>query len=95
MGYIINQVSNVLVKFIGKFAGFESGEFNLSTGKTQFIIETTINPDKVWISTDENITDGCGNIPVNKIGCSYINKKLIFDADIQTDTCKVYWFATE
>lgn len=95
MGYIVNQVSNVLVKFIGKFAGFESGQFDLSTGKTKFIVETTINPEKVWISTDETIADGCGNIPVNKIGCSYIDQKLIFDAEIQTDICRVYWFATE
>lgn len=95
MGNIVNKVSNILVKFIGQFAGFESGEFDLSHGSTKFTVNLDINPSKVWISTDETIIDGCGNVPVNKIGCSYIDNKLIFEAEIQTDECKIYWFATE
>ena len=95
MGIIVNKVSNVLVKFIGKFAGFESGDFDLAAGNHKFIVETEINPSKVWISTDETVIDGCGNIPVNKVGCTCLGKQLIFEANIETSTCKVYWFATE
>ena len=95
MGGVVNKVSNVLVKFIGKFAGFESGEFELSAGSHKFMVETDIVPQKVWISTDETVIDGCGNIPVNKVGCTCIEKQLVFEANIETSICKIYWFAIE
>lgn len=95
MGNVVNKVSNTLVKFIGKFVGFESGEFELSAGNHKFIVDTEIIPEKVWISTDETIIDGCGHIPINKIGCSCIEKQLVFEANIETSVCKIYWFAIE
>lgn len=95
MGVIINTVSNVLVKFIGRFSGFESGGFDLSKGHHKIIVPTDINPEKVWMNTDEVVADGCGNIPVNKIGCTCLEKQLVFEADIETDVCKIQWFAME
>jgi len=95
MGGFINSVSNVLTRFIGRFSGFQSGSFELSRGNHKFTVDTEINPEKVWISTDEAVADGCGNIPVNKIGCTYLPNRLIFECDIETDNCIIYWFALE
>lgn len=93
MGQIVNKVSNTLVRFFGKIVGFETGEFELSRGHHKFSVQTEIEPEKVWISTEETVADGCGNIPVNKIGCTLIKNQLIFEADIETDSCKIGWLA--
>jgi hypothetical protein len=93
MGQIVSRVNNNLAKFFGRMIGFETGEFELSRGNHKFVVTTEIDPEKVWTSTEESVADGCGNIPVNKIGCTLIKNQLIFEAEIETDSCKISWLA--
>lgn len=94
MSGVIRQFNNVFMKFIGRFIGFRSGNFELSRGVHRFLVEVDMDIEKVWINTDEVIADGCGTIPVNKVGCTAIPGVIIFDAIIETDRCLIQWFAT-
>jgi len=94
MSGVINQINNVLTRFIGRIIGFQSGGFVLGHGEHKFIVDLNICPKKVWVNTEETVADGCGHIPVNKVGCTYLPNRIVFEAIIETDTCKVEWFAT-
>ena len=94
MGGIVKKINKVFSKFLGNILGFESGDFTLSRGSHKITVCVGFCPEKVWISTQEAVADGCGNIPVNKVGCTLLHEKLVFEADIETDSCQIEWFAT-
>lgn len=94
MSGIIRRVNSILTKFIGQFCGFESGGFKLCRGNHKFEVCLDFNPEKVWVNTDECVADGCGNIPVNMVGCTYLPGRIIFEARIETDIAHITWFAT-
>ena len=95
MGSVINQVNNVLTRFIGKIIGFQAGGFEIGHGKHELTVPIDITPTAIWASCLSYGTDGCGQFPVNKVGTLIGPNQIIFIVDIETETAHVKWFATD
>lgn len=94
MGGVINQVNNVLTRYIGRILGFESGGFEVGHGKHEITIPLQIKcPRSIWTQVVAYGNEGCGQFPVNKVGCLLSENQVIIICDIETETAKIEWFA--
>lgn len=96
MGGVIKKVNNIFIRFIGQILGFESGGFEIGHGKHEITIPLDIcTPRSVWTQVISYGNEGCGQFPVNKVGCLLSEHQIIFVCDIETETAKIEWFAVE
>ncbi len=72
---------------------YDDGHFHLKHGSHHVVVPTKFSPETVFVSLSEEVYDGCGNAPINKIGWSVLDNAIAFDADVNTDRCKVEWLA--
>jgi len=93
MGAVINQINNVLHRFIGRILGFQSGFFELARGHHEITVPLRICPKQVWTQAIAFGTDGCGQFPVNKVGALLGPDNVILIVDIETDSARIDWFA--
>jgi hypothetical protein len=93
MGAVINAMNSYLHQFLGRIMGFQAGHFELARGNHEITIPLRIAPRQVWTQAIAFGTDGCGQFPVNKVGCLLGPENVIFVCEIETDTARIEWFA--
>ena len=93
MGAIINAINNALFTFLGRIRGFQSGFFEVARGTHEVTIPLKICPRQVWTQAIAFGTGGCGQFPVNKVGCLLGPDNVIFVVEVETDTARIDWFA--
>jgi hypothetical protein len=94
MGQVINRINSIFTGFIGHFLGLESGSFILTAGDHIIEVPTEQCACAVWMKFEGSRFDGCGQPAINKVGYALMPNSIIFDLNIRSETCEVFWFAT-
>lgn len=95
MGGVINLMNNALFRLIGRWVGFASGGFELSRGEHVFSVPVGMTPTKVWTSVLCGCADGCGQVPINRVGHIITEKQITFYVEVQSESATINWFAVD
>lgn len=92
---LTNRIGKAFNKIVGSFLGFDQGVFVVKHGKHEISVPLKICTNRVWISIDQNRIDGCAQNPVDYVGYRLFRDKVTFFIDVQSEQCRVSWFANE
>jgi hypothetical protein len=83
----------LLKDVFGWFLGCDSGHFHLNHGDHELFVPTKIQAKEVWVRCIGKGHDGCGQCPQNWVCYDLHKGGISFYIEVNTQKCKVEWFA--
>ena len=93
---LASKLGRVLTNIVGSlFRGVDKGWFTVKHGTHEITVPLNVCPKKIWVSIVDDRIDGCGQSPINYIGYRLFGDQVIFYITVNSEQCKVSWFANE